>query len=415
MYSEIKMDRIKYLLAVTAMSSLFSCSGDDMSDINVDVNSNGNSEFAIQLSGRSSSMSAGSRAAILDNNAGLQGIGVWCVAKNNNDATTGSTGMDWFGTGAGPVSCLIKNQKADIEAETGNVKWVPAESRPVYYYPITQTYKYEFYATYPYIENEITTADTAPETGDYLTYTQNGTRVTATYYIDGTQDILWGRATSDEKYAWSARYFRLNGGVTDDNIPNLQMEHMLTRLVFYVTPGADGSADDGTGSQYKEACKMTVTSLTIKEAINKLNLVVADNATERDLDARLTRFSPMSVADFNLKNSEGDAAAEVPVADCYAEAEGSNPTYTITPQQWGESIMLVPAQEYKVYMTMKMTDDSGTERTFETEIPLKLSGDAPFERGKSYNVTITVYHPTEIEAKATISDWVEETGPGLEF
>lgn len=409
------MDRIKYLLAITAMSSLFSCSGDDMSDINVDVKPNGNSEFAIQLSGRSSSMSAGSRAAILDNNAGLQGIGVWCVAKNNNDATTGSiSGMNWFGIEAGPISCLIKNQKADIEEGTGNVKWVSAEPMPVYYYPITQTYKYEFYANYPYCESDATS-----ESANYLSYKLNGQSVMATYTIDGTTDILWGRASSDEKYAWSARYFRLNGGVTDDNKPNLQMEHMLTRLVFYVTPGDDGSVDDGSGSQYQKACKMTVTSLTIRNATNKVNLVVADSYRPTlATDSRISAFSPVSTADFVLKNADKTDAGSVNVQDCFDASTpdaGAGTSYTITPKQWGESIMLLPAQEYKVYMTMKMTDDSGVERTFETEMPLKLRGEEPFKRGTSYNVTITVYRPTEIEAKATISDWVEEVGPGLEF
>lgn len=405
------MDRVKNLLAFVAMTSLLSCS-EDVADINVDANPNGNSEFTIQLNGRSTNMDV-SRAAIMDGSAGLNDISVWCVAKNQNDATAGSmTGINWFGDVADdPNRCLIKHRRANIQTD-GKVVWAPETEPPsVYYYPITQRYKYEFYATWPHVTSTVQTAS------QHLTYSDDGTKVTGTYVIDGSQDLLWGRATSDEAYAWSARYFRTNGGVTDDNLPNLVMQHMLTRLVFFVQPGSDGTTDNGTGSSYQEACKMTVTAMRIRNVASKVEVVIADsNNPDMDTDARISAVDG-ATSDFKLKKEDGTEADPLAVSDCLQDGAPFR-------KQWGESVMLAPSNQYLVYLTMKMpvkvAGEDGTlvdsEKTFYTELPLTLEGgEGQFKRGTSYNVTITVYHPTEIAAKATIADWVEEEGPELEF
>ena len=78
-------------------------------------------------------------------------------------------------------------------------------------------------------------------------------------------------------------------------------------------------------------------------------------------------------------------------------------------KQWGESIMLYPASEYTVRLVLH--DENG--RKFVSEIPLILQNSGGFERGKSYNITITVHGPSEVTLGAEVTPWTEVDGPGL--
>ena len=94
----------------------------------------------------------------------------------------------------------------------------------------------EFYGSYPYSE-EVT-----------YTSTPESHRAVVNYTLDGTQDIVWGRATLEDKFAYSARYFREQGAdaqipiigansVDEEGNPHPGMKHLLTRLKFQVTTG----------------------------------------------------------------------------------------------------------------------------------------------------------------------------------
>lgn len=175
------MKIVNKILALSALVLVCSCSNEE--NIMPEPGTNGvqPSEYPIQLGGGSV---VSTRAAITgDGSDGIAGIAVWCLAKNSMQENMAPQGIKWFDNAPEhQTCCIMKNVKANIVGSS--VKWDNINDR--YFYPVTQFYRYEFYGNYPY------TTD--------LIYTT--TSVKANYTIDGTQDLLWGRATSDADYAW---------------------------------------------------------------------------------------------------------------------------------------------------------------------------------------------------------------------
>ncbi len=340
----------------------------------------------ITLGSSTVSVTSGTRAAITGDGSGtLNGIGVWCLAKDAMAVNQDPQGIRWFSDAPEhETCCIMENVKANIISN--EVKW--ADASAIYYYPVTQFYRYEFYANYPY----------APASA--LVYTDNS--VVAKYTIDGTQDLLWGRATSDAEYAWSARYFRSNGGQTLENRPKLKMEHLLTRLVFKIQPGPQVEIPDADESlmDYTAAHNMTIDSLQILDAIVNVKMNIADyNNRDMSIGDRLLRQNNETDTLY-LKDAAGEIVdpLQVPALPSLAE-------------QWGESIMLYPADRY----TVRIVLHDNTGRRFVSEIPLRLSGQPSFERGKSYNIIITVHGPTAVTLGAEVSSWIPTEGPGLDL
>ncbi len=340
----------------------------------------------------SSTASLGTRAAIKGDGSGsILGLSVWCLAKGTMVENMSPQEIVWFGTQPeNKTCCIMKNVKANI---VGNeVRWEDVTTP--HYYPVTQFYRYEFYANYPYTTDVI--------------YGTNNNSVSANYTIDGTQDLLWGRATSDDDYAWSAKYFRHNGGQTTENRPNIVLQHMLTRLVFHVKPGAsvaiegkdENKPEDEGEFDFTAARKMTVDSLQICNAYTKLNLIIADRTRlDMGIGARLSRTEDITDT-LLLKGDDGAAVTPIRVPDFPSQKA-----------QWGESIMLFPSSQYIVRLVLH--DDAG--RKYISEVPLVLSpkDGTTFERGNSYNIAITVHGPTVVTLGASVAEWNEVDGPDL--
>lgn len=376
-----------------AVALLCACTNDDAMVTPPAVDGNEEtfepSEVAIQLGAGNSDVAgahqdAPSRAPILDDGSGtIKNLAVWCLAKEAMQGNVDSRNIKWFGPLAENKSCCIMNNvKSTISAHT--VIWDDANAK--YFYPVNMSYRYEFYANHPY------TAD--------VVYTP--TSVAANYIIDGTQDLIWGRATSNETYAWSAKYFRVNNGQTSENRPSLKLEHLTTRLVFHVQPGASveipGAGEDEL--DYSVASSMTVDSLQICDAYTRLTVNIADfNSLDMNIGNRLVRTN--SITDtLYLKNAAGAFVPAIRV-----------PAKPSLKARWGESIMLFPANSYMVRLVLH--DSIG--RKFVSEIPLALSQNGGFERGKSYNITITVHGPTAVSLGAQLTPWENVDGPELEL
>lgn len=92
------------------------------------------------------------------------------------------------------------------------------------YYPFSN-YAYSFYAYHPF--------QTSP---DNVTITD--TQVSVSFTLDGTDDVLWARATPAQAtdglaaYAFSSYYYRHGGSA----IPTFSFQHKLVRLKVTVTP-----------------------------------------------------------------------------------------------------------------------------------------------------------------------------------
>lgn len=373
------MKLVNKILVLSSLIFVCSCSNEENLVPEVDVNGVQASEFPIQLGGSSV---VTTRAAITGNGSeGIPGIAVWCLAKDVMQENQAPQNIKWFSTAPEhQTCCIMKNVKSNIVGSS--VKWDNANDR--YFYPVTQFYRYEFYGNYPY------TTD--------LKYTD--TSVQARYTLDGTQDLLWGRATSDEDYAWSAKYFRVNGGQTVSNRPNLKMEHMLTRLVFHVLPGAlvDIPGASENEMDYTSASTMIVDSLQVCNAYTKVAVVVADyTKLDMGIGDRL-KITESRTDTLYLKGADGAIVAPMQV-----------PALPSLKAQWGESIMLYPSDRY--ILRMVLHDNTG--RKFVSEQPLVVSNSGGFERGKSYNINITVHGPSEVTLGAELTPWEVVDGPGL--
>ena len=363
------------------------------------------SDVEIQLSARDKTggVSLSTRAAITSDEETISGIGVFGLARAKNEnlnprpadpiwfALPGQTLEEQYETG-----CILYNVESN---KVGNdIVW--ANPLAHYYYPLTRFYAYDFYGYYPYQdESELEETPTSVKTN---------------YHIDGTMDLLWGIAHSDEEYAYSAQYFRRN---SENNAkkPVIELKHLLTRLVFKAVPweSYDGSGD------YKMSALMSVNEVQIVDAYTNCSVTIADKS---NLDMALTdRITLRNQTKETLYLRDADGSELDPV---HLPAV-SDLTDEIIEKgiQVGESMMLYPDSEYTIRLKLTMDGYYDTEKgedvpgeEFTSEIPLILTfndENKTFEQGKSYTVKIMVSGPRAVELQATVEDWIEEDGPTI--
>lgn len=373
-----------YLLATFAfICCLFSCSNDEVeaaidgvgSEIAGDDYIPGDSEIAINLG------TVAKRAAIEGDNGDLDEMGIFCLAKGKNEINQSAYDINWFGDSQKWSSCIMANVSA--KKEGASVSWTNGGT---YYYPLSQFYAYDFFGYYPYVNN-----------ADMLDTINNQVKVR--YEIDGTQDIIWGKATSDEQYAYCAKYFRIPENETKR--PMLQLYHMLARLVFTVKPGAvvDGKEEVG------EAANMEIVSIKIVDALTNLEMTVADLAnpvslsgvSAHDLSQQLLQPYTLDTDTLTLRDADGNEISQNPVA------VGSDINVST---QVGESIMLYPASKYIVKIETRYKNGEEYIYLPPTEEPLEIyNTGGKFEAGLKYNVSITVHGPKVIELEANLNPW----------
>jgi len=400
-----------YLWAVAAACMLLpGCSNEDLSDhAAAPVFIPGNSEVEIRFAAHSDEVSTSvDKRATVDENGNLDKMGVFCLARGKQGKNGGAPDISWSDPEDNYASCLMKNVKA--KKEGSNVSWDGH-----YFYPISQFYMYEFYGYYPYAEDSNITYEASADGGE-----SGGPRHRATvhYTIDGTQDIIWGRATLQDKHAYSARYFREHADAT---MPTINLQHMLTRLQFQVKPGAN---PDDAGSAFEDADKITVKSIKILKAHSKVDLIVAD-LEKRELwsaepDKMLTlseRIKPSDDStrtDFTLKNAQD--------GDLQPVAIGTTLDQTT---KVGGCLMLYPEKKYRLEITLHKEGES-PEKGFDITTEEWLTVGPPyggsesetnlFRQGISYMVTITVNDIEEVKANAALTDWQDSANnPSVEL
>ena len=378
--------------AAAMLVMLSGCSADETTATPEDLTPEQLANVEIRLSAQSQGVaSAQVTRASVEGDGDMQGLGIFGLAREIQNVNQSPQPVTWYAASENWSGVILDNVKANKVA--GDIEWADGQR---YFYPITQFYSYDFYGYYPYSE-EVTHSDTD---------------VKVQYVIDGTQDLIWGRATSDETYAYSARYFRVSGN--DDKKPNLDLKHLLTRLVFTVVPG---ESYEGSGD-YSMATRMTVKELEIVDVCTNLTVTVADlNNLDMDLADRIEPSNDeVGVLTLFSVDDEGNKIELVPVTPTAPE-EGATPE----PQQLGESVMLYPADRYTIRIKVDMaayTDDvTGEEveaQEFISEVPLQLVMEGEtFKQGVSYNVKITVHGPRVISLAASLTPWEEQQGPEI--
>lgn len=297
------------------------------------------------------------------------------------------------------------------------------------YYPTTKT-AFDFWGYRLDDANDATgTADqegtdskVAVTSGKYVPYT-SGDSLLIGFKIDGTQDIMAGKAVPTEEEITKC------GG--EDNIysafaarrdvqPNIKFEHLLSRLNFQVLAGAESTTDANTG--------VKVTGITVKsKATGKLVIAYQGEATT------FANVSDQLIVDKDA-DAEKDAALLKELKVMQRDASSTSLTdnlvdlQPVTPKwnngmamatQVGEALLAIPADKYEITINLKqkvqVKGDKGhttdpddfqeKEYTYTADLKNTVNPDKGFEPGYSYNVTITVYGLSEIQITTTLIPW----------
>lgn len=295
------------------------------------------------------------------------------------------------------------------------------------YYPTTKT-AFDFWG-YRLDDADVTTEGdrdgsataAAIKSNKFVPYI-SGDSLLIGFNIDGTQDIMAGKAVPTEE--------EINKCGGEENIysafaarrdvqPNIKFEHLLSRLNFQVLDGKKTETTD-------EDKAVKVTGITVKsKATGKL--VIAYQGAETTFE----NVSDQLIVDKDA-DSEKDAALlkELKVkqrADGAPLTQNLEDLAPVTPAwnngmamatQVGEALLAIPADKYEITINLKqkvqvkgdkLTPQEGDfeekEYTYEADLKNTVNPEKGFEPGYSYNVTITVYGLSEIQITTTLTPW----------
>lgn len=253
---------------------------------------------------------------------------------------------------------------------------------------------------------------------DAPSYTKDETAKTVTvpFIIDGSQDLMAGKATN---YPAGSRGFSA-ASARANYVPNIVMNHLLTRLDFAVRPGTAKAAtvkvnalrvksvqrgtllaayDEYTDTQKEKAPKDLIEwSTDAADEVffglkSRKNTWYSDSEKKKEsLETVSTLFDFGSIADIN-------------------SAVGNQTSYPIGN---GAALFVQPnVNIYDLELDVEHTIlvDGATPQSVNSTLQLKIKLDAaasqPFLDGNSYHIDIVVYGYNEIEVEATLVPWVE--------
>lgn len=294
------------------------------------------------------------------------------------------------------------------------------------YYPTTKT-AFDFWG-YRLDDADVTAAEdrdgsataAAIKSNKFVPYT-SGDSLLIGFNIDGTQDIMAGKAVPTEEEIAKCG--------SEDNIysafaarrdvqPNIKFEHLLSRLNFQVLAGAESTTDANTG--------VKVTGITVKsKATGKLviaykgeaafenvsNQLIVDKYADEVKEAALYK-------DLVVKQRGATAALTENLVDLEPVTPKWNNGMAMATQV-GEALLAIPADKYEITINLKQKvqvkgdknhptdpdDFQEKEYTYTADLKNTVNPEKGFEPGYSYNVTITVYGLSEIQITTTLIPW----------
>lgn len=302
------------------------------------------------------------------------------------------------------------------------------ENVPQYkYYPTTKT-AFDFWG-YRLDDADVTAAGdqdgsataAAIKSNKFVPYT-SGDSLLIGFNIDGTQDIMAGKAVPTEE--------EINKCGGEENIysafaarrevqPNIKFEHLLSRLNFQVLDGKKTETTD-------EDKAVKVTGITVKsKATGKLVIAYQGEATtfanvsdqlivDKDADAEkdAALLKELKV----MKRADGAALTDKLIDLTPVTPKWNNGMAMAT--QVGEALLAIPADKYEITINLEQKvqvkgdknsptpDDFQTkEYTYNADLKNTVNPEKGFEPGYSYNVTITVYGLSEIVITTTLTPW----------
>ncbi len=416
------MKKLFLMGAVASLGLLASCSSDD------DLSTGGNGKDGLQQI----KIGMGVQANVATRGTGTVGA----VGAENNTWAKQTVNVYMLNKGTLDLAKFGEDpiyENTVLTTPADNASGIASElvgGVPQYkYYPTTKT-AFDFWGYRLDDANDATgTADqegtdskVAVTSGKYVPYT-SGDSLLIGFKIDGTQDIMAGKAVPTEEEIAKC------GGV--DNIysafaarrdvqPNIKFEHLLSRLNFQVLAGAESTTDANTG--------VKVTGITVKsKATGKLVIAYQGEATT------FANVSDQLIVDKDA-DAEKDAALLKELKVMQRDASSTSLTdnlvdlQPVTPKwnngmalatQVGEALLAIPADKYDITINLQQKvqvegdknspvdpDDFQTkDYTYTAELKNTVNPDKGFEPGYSYNVTITVYGLSEIQITTTLIPW----------
>lgn len=241
-----------------------------------------------------------------------------------------------------------------------------------------------------------------------VAYNADNTALVLPFTINGSQDIMVGKATN---YAEGTTGFS-NTTARANKTPRIDMKHMLTRFTFEVIAG-----DNGDGNLFIDT--IAVYSKAKGELKVAVNAQKNPEFNYNDNDALL------SLIEWD-ENQESVAMVLDTLSATAPTFTGGKPMLETrdtlfigdegTRYKVGDAVFVQPNNtEYQLLLKMhqwaKVGEDKMEEQISEQKLTIK-NGGKMFERAKSYHVVIKVYNMREIELEATLEQW--ENGGEIE-
>lgn len=220
------------------------------------------------------------------------------------------------------------------------------------------------------------------------------------FQINGTQDLMCGAAKAPDPNT-EKRYS--NVSARNQIVPNIAMQHLLTRLTFQVKGGSETTQN------------LTVTGIRVYSK-DKGRMLVAYQGAEKT-KAELIEWNPAIATDAFVLNHRGTGLTDAPntqMAPVTADNEAVDISGT-TPSKIGHAMLVAPFKEgeyidadsqtygYKLEVDVKET--LGTYETTTTQTGIIKIADIANMQGSSYDVTITLYGSEAITVEATLGEW----------
>ena len=223
----------------------------------------------------------------------------------------------------------------------------------------------------------------------------NATQMTVQFEMNGTQDIMVAQAKrrgfsaedAEKSYsAWSARK-----GLA----PNLEFNHLLSRLAFKVKAGSAETLLDKNGNDIN----LTVKKIEVFSAIDGELIVAYTGDSIKDAE-RIT-WDETTAAYLPLTDAAGAPFTDVVIAGT-------------APQACGDALLVRPATaagyDFRITLEQDLVDGTKKQTTTTSKIIVnKTVGTDPvaqaFMPGYTYDVTITVWGLSDIKVFTTLNRW----------
>lgn len=406
-----------FLFALAAAGMLTACSNDDTLGGNGEQNV---SEQQIRLGVASSKVQTRGTGTVggmtdAENVWAGQTLWVYMLQKGSMELGYYKTPDDAATAAVGTAVFDNKEFKAPNTAASTVSGLATTADGAIAYYPVSGNYDFWGYR----VDNAVTgTPDVklVDDTDNEVTTAAQATKRVVAIKIDGSQDIMAGKATPStadvDKLGNYGENFYSAYAARKGVQPNITFNHLLTRFTFEVRAGSKATAGAGASGN-TEAVRVQGISV---ESLTDGKLTVAytgDTKKAADLLTFTGNASPLKLQQRSttaVDNNDPLVALEEVALTWPADANAT--VGDVLPV--GEALLVAPGQtEYPLTIALAQKVKKNTaaadkeDMDLEQKATIKMDGVKKFEPGKSYKVTITVYGLEEIEVTATLVPWAD--------